>query len=86
MNAPYVITRYDNFSVILDECPEAEALFAEYGLHCANCFLGEDTVERGAAMHGMSEDDMLEMIDDINTELEHIWRKKHDSLLDIAQE
>lgn len=76
-HAPYVITRYDQFSVILDECPRAGELLAEYGLHCANCFMmGYDTLENGAQMHDMSEEDMLEMIDEINTQLEKEWREK----------
>lgn len=76
--APYVITRYDSFQVILDECPRAGELLADYDLHCANCFMnGMDTVENGAEMHGMSEAEMLEMIDEINTQLEKEWRQQN---------
>lgn len=76
--APFVLTRYDRFSLILDECPRAGELLAEYGLHCANCFMNDyDTVEAGANMHGMSEADMVEMLDEINTQLEKEWRQEH---------
>ena len=76
MHAPYVITRYDQFSVILDECPRAGELLAEYGLHCANCFMsGYDTLENGAQMHNMGEEEMMTMIDEINTQLEKEWRE-----------
>lgn len=77
-SAPYVITRFDQLSVIMEECPRAAEFLGEYGLHCANCFAqGYDTLEMGAQMHNMSEEEMLEMIDDINTELEKEWRKEH---------
>ncbi|HEX3082825.1 MAG TPA: hypothetical protein VHQ86_06305 [Candidatus Saccharimonadia bacterium] len=75
LQGQYVITRYDSFSVILEECPRAGELLAEYGLHCANCFLNEyDSIELGADRHGMSEADMTEMLDEINTQLEKEWR------------
>lgn len=77
-HAPYVLTRYDSFRIILDECPRAGELLAEYGLHCANCFMNEyDTIEAGAQMHDMSEEDMLEMLHEINTQLEKEWRKEN---------
>ncbi len=73
--APYAITRYDSFQVILDECPRASELLAEYGLNCANCFMnGMDTVENGVEMHGMSEEEMIEMLNEINGQLEKEWR------------
>lgn len=77
--SPYVITRYDPLGVIMQECPRAVELLAEYGLHCASCFANDfDTLEKGADMHNMTEEDMLAMIDEINTELEKEWRKAND--------
>lgn len=74
--APYVITRYDPLGVVMQECPRAIELLSEYGLHCASCFANEyDTLEMGADMHNMTEEDMLAMIDEINTELEKEWRQ-----------
>jgi hypothetical protein len=75
LESPYVLTRYDSFSVILQECPRAGELLSEYGLHCASCFLNEyDSVEIGAGRHGMDEAAMLEMLDEINGQLEKEWR------------
>jgi hypothetical protein len=74
LQAQYVLTRYDSFSVILDECPRAGELLSEYGLHCASCFLNEyDSIEIGADRHGMSEEEMLEMLEEINGQLEKEW-------------
>jgi hypothetical protein len=76
--SPYVITRYDPLSIILQECPRAGDLLAEYGLQCVNCFANEyDTLETGAQMHDMNEDEMMAMIDDINTQLEKEWREEN---------
>ncbi len=78
-SAPYVITRYDSFSVIMQECPRAIELLAEYGLHCANCFFNEyDSIEIGVARHGMTEAEMLEMLDEINEQLEKEWREQQE--------
>lgn len=77
-SAPYVITRYDPLSIILEECPRAGDLLAEYGLQCVNCFANEyDTLETGAQMHNMNDDEMMAMIDDINTQLEKEWREEN---------
>ena len=77
MHQPYALTRYDSFSVILDECPRAGELLSEYGLHCASCFLNEyDSVEIGADRHGMTEAEMFEMLNEINTQLEKEWRQQ----------
>jgi hypothetical protein len=75
LEAPFVLTRYDTFNVVLEDCPRAGELLTEYGLHCASCFLNEsDTVEIGAMRHGMDEAQMLEMLEEVNGELEKEWR------------
>jgi hypothetical protein len=77
LTSEYVLTRYDSFSVILEECPRAGELLAEYGLHCASCFLNEyDSMEVGAEAHGMSEEEMLEMLSEINGQLEKEWQQQ----------
>ena len=74
----FVLTRYDQMTSIMQECPRAAELLAEYGLHCVNCFMNEyDTLETGAQMHGMSEEEMLEMIEEINEQLEKEWREEN---------
>lgn len=76
--APYVITRFDALSIILEECPRAAELLAEYGLHCVNCFANQyDSLETGASMHNMTEEEMQAMIDEINTQLEKEWREEN---------
>lgn len=77
MTGAYVITKFDPLSIILDECPRAAELLAEYGLHCVSCFANEfDTIATGAEMHNMSDDEVDDMIDEINEELAKEWREE----------
>ncbi|HVA97061.1 MAG TPA: hypothetical protein VND99_05395 [Candidatus Acidoferrales bacterium] len=72
----YVITKFDPLSVILQECPRAAELLAEYGLHCVSCFANEfDTIATGAEMHAMSDEEVDDMIDEINEQLDKEWRE-----------
>jgi len=71
----YVITKFDPLSVVLQECPRAGELLAEYGLHCVSCFANEfDTIATGAEMHNMSDVEVDEMIEEINQQLDKEWR------------
>jgi hybrid cluster-associated redox disulfide protein len=77
MNNAYVLTKFDPLSAVIDECPRAGELLAEYGLHCVSCFANEfDTIETGAQMHGMTDEEVDEMIDEINEQLDKEWRKE----------
>ncbi len=76
VSSAYVITKYDQLATIVEECPRAGELLAEYGLHCVNCFANEfDTLEMGAQVHGMNAEGMQEMIDEINEQLDKEWQK-----------
>jgi len=57
-------------SELVEKYPLAvEMLVSEWGFHCANCIISNfETLEQGAAMHGIEGLDfeiMLEMINDI---------------------
>jgi hypothetical protein len=84
INGPYVITKFDKVTIFTEECPRAAELLAEYGIHCVGCFFGEnDTLETGARMHNMTDAEMNEMIDEINTQLEKEWREHTEKLRTI---
>lgn len=52
---------------ILNLLPEAEALFAQNGLHCGGCGVGgAETLEQAAGMHGMDETDLADLLTDLN--------------------
>lgn len=77
MAGAYVITKFDPLKTVIDECPRAGELLAEYGLHCVNCFANEyDTIETGAQMHTMTNEEVNDMIDEINEQLDKEWQKE----------
>lgn len=52
---------------IIEEHPEAVDVFMAYGLHCIGCHFSEfDTVEDGARIHGMDDEDIELMMRDAN--------------------
>jgi len=53
---------------LVEEYPElGEVLMEEYGFHCIGCAAsGMETLEEGAAVHGMSEEDIKVMIENLN--------------------
>lgn len=67
-NSAYILTAQSNLFTVSQESPRAAQLLSEYGLHCISCFFSEfDTLENGAQLHGMSEDEMNSMISEINS-------------------
>ncbi len=51
--------------------PEMNDVLYEYGLHCGNCFAaGFDTLEEGAKMHGLEDDEIEELIQELNKKAE----------------
>lgn len=85
LTAPYVLTRYDSFSVIQFDCPRAVELLAEYDLHCSSCVLNEyDSIEIGVARHGMTEEQMNEMLEEINEQLAREWDDQQAALKTAA--
>jgi len=64
------IKKTDLISDVLANCPQASEVFTEYELHCATCFLGQfETIEEGAQLHGMNDQQIEEMINKINIKL-----------------
>jgi len=83
----YVITKFDLLKIVVDECPRAGELLAEYGLHCVTCFANEfDTIATGAEMHSMTDDDVDTMIDEINEQLDKEWQEEQKKGHVIASE
>jgi hybrid cluster-associated redox disulfide protein len=60
----------DLISDVGKKYPKAIALLTEYGLHCANCVFNTlDTIESGAHLHGLTDEEIRKMVDEINAEL-----------------
>ncbi|MFZ1970676.1 MAG: DUF1858 domain-containing protein [Candidatus Nanoarchaeia archaeon] len=56
---------------IIARYPEVALVLMGYGLHCVGCsFSGADTLEMGARVHGMDDDTINMMLDDVNAVIE----------------
>jgi hybrid cluster-associated redox disulfide protein len=56
-----------NLGQMILNYPETAEVLLDYGLHCVGCFASSfDTIEAGAKVHGMSDEEISEMIDRIN--------------------
>lgn len=65
------ITKEIGINVLVEKHPEVIPLLMAYGLHCVGCSFSEfDTLENGARIHGMDDEVLQMMIDDINRVIE----------------
>lgn len=77
MAAQYVLKKSALLYDVAQECPRAAELLSEYGLHCINCFFREyDTLEMGAKVHGMTDEETDNMIKEINSQLKKEWKEQ----------
>lgn len=61
------VKKTDNISEVIGKFPESAEVFLAYGLHCVGCFANVfDTVEAGAEIHGMSEEELNDMLKEVN--------------------
>jgi len=71
INSTFYIARDMFISEIAGKSSKAVKLLNMYGLHCTGCFLNAfDTLENGAKLHGLTDEDLDSMIEEINKELE----------------
>jgi len=62
MNKPgdLKITKDMMIMEMLEKFPETLEVVFEYGIHCAGCGMSEyETIEQGAAVHGIDPDELL---------------------------
>ena len=62
-----VITKDTNILELTTNYPDAAEVLTAFGLHCVGCFASQfDTIGQGAEIHGMYDDEVDELIDEIN--------------------
>lgn len=65
------VSKEMNLGEVIFKYPEAAEILTDYGLHCVGCFASSfDTIEQGAKIHGLSDEELQEMIDRINEYIE----------------
>ena len=58
---------------VVEKHPESAAILMRYGLHCVGCHFSDiDTLEAGAKLHGMDNETIEMMVNDINEVIEHM--------------
>ncbi len=61
------VTKDTNLGEVALSYPQAAQIMLDYGLHCVGChFNAYDTVAMGAKIHGMTDDEVEEMVGRIN--------------------
>jgi hybrid cluster-associated redox disulfide protein len=60
-------TKQTNLAELVYKYPDTAEVIMDYGLHCIGCIASSfDTIEAGAKVHGMSDEELDEMIERIN--------------------
>jgi len=61
------ITKEMNLGEVVFKYPEAAEVLTDYGLSCVGCFASSfDTIEQGAKIHELSDEELEEMLERIN--------------------
>ncbi|HBE03909.1 MAG: disulfide oxidoreductase [Spirochaetes bacterium GWF1_41_5] len=61
------ISREMTFQQVMERKPEAAEIMMKYGLHCIGCHISAyETVEEGARAHGISEDNIDNLLSELN--------------------
>ena len=67
MKQDQIITKQTPIKALIEAHPGTQEILMGYGLHCVGCHFSEfDTIEDGAMMHGLSDEDIEFMIKDVN--------------------
>jgi len=65
------ITKDYNLLQLLDEYPDLAEVLNDFGLHCAGCaFSAFDSIETGAKVHDLDDEEIQEMVARINEFIE----------------
>ncbi len=61
------ITEDMTFGEVLEKHPETAQVMMSHGLHCIGCHMaGSETIKQGAKAHGMTDKQIVTMIDEMN--------------------
>ncbi|PIR42902.1 disulfide oxidoreductase [candidate division WWE3 bacterium CG_4_9_14_0_2_um_filter_35_11] len=64
------ITKDTNIAELVNLYPKAIEVFTAFGLHCVGCFASAfDTIGEGAQIHGMIDEEIKEMLEEVNVVL-----------------
>ena len=67
-NNPIKATKEMSFKDLLDKFPKTSEILHKHELHCIGCMMAQvETLEQGCRMHGKSDEEIEEIINEINS-------------------
>lgn len=67
-----MITKEMNLADVIFKWPQTAEVFTDYGLHCVGCIAsGFDTIEMGAQVHQLTDEEIEEMVSRANEVAQH---------------
>lgn len=64
------VTKDTNLGDLVKSHPQCAPVLLDYGLHCVGCFANQfDTIAMGAKIHGMTDEEVDEMVARVNQTL-----------------
>lgn len=61
------ITKKWTIAKIVEKYPQSADILVVYGFHCIGCAMAAyETLEQGADVHGLEEDDLVELVKKLN--------------------
>ncbi len=71
------ISRQTKLMDLVRQYPDAAAIVSSYGLHCIGCMAAQfETIEMGCGAHGMPDDAIDELINELNECVADLEQKK----------
>ena len=69
----------DNIAEVIQKYPESADVFLGFGLHCVGCFASAfDTIKAGAQIHGLSDEEIEDMLKEVNLTIEQVKKLKNE--------
>lgn len=66
------ITKESNIAKVIKDYPQVIEVLLDWGLHCVGCSASVvDTIEAGAKVHGLSDEEITELVERINEVIEY---------------
>ncbi|MBS3113074.1 DUF1858 domain-containing protein [Candidatus Woesearchaeota archaeon] len=70
MVTKHQITKKMSFVEVIDKFPMTVEVMLKYGLHCVGCHMAAtETIEEGSKGHGMDDEQIDEMIEEMNEKI-----------------
>jgi len=71
------ITKDMTIADVVQKYPQTAEVMLSYGLHCVGCHVASfETIEQGARAHGMTDKQLVSMIDEMNKKIKKFQKNQ----------